>query len=43
MTPDYVGLAQINVTVPSLFAGAYPVLITQGGQTSNSPVMNVAE
>jgi len=43
MTPGYVGLAQIDVTVPSLATGAYPVVITQGGQASNGPVINVTE
>jgi uncharacterized protein (TIGR03437 family) len=42
LSPGFVGLAQINVKVPSLSSGVYPVVITQGGQMSNSPVMNVS-
>ena len=41
MAPGFVGLAQVDVQVPDLPAGTYPVVIKQGGQTSNSPVMDV--
>jgi adhesin/invasin len=41
MTPGFVGLGQINIVIPKLANGSYPVVVTQGGQTSNNPVMNV--
>jgi uncharacterized protein (TIGR03437 family) len=41
MSPGFVGLGQINMVIPKLAKGTYPVLVTQGGQTSNSPVMGV--
>jgi uncharacterized protein (TIGR03437 family) len=43
LSPGAVGLYQANFVVPSLpAAGAYPVVITIAGQTSNAPVMNVS-
>jgi len=42
LTPGSVGLYQANFIVPQLAAGAYPVVITIGGATSNNPVMNVS-
>jgi adhesin/invasin len=42
LAPGFVGLAQINVKVPNLATGEYPVVVTQEGQMSNSPVMNVS-
>ena len=42
LTPGSVGLYQANFIVPQLAAGAYPVVITIAGETSNSPVMNVS-
>ncbi len=41
MAPAFVGLAQIDVQVPDLPAGTYPIVIKQGGQTSNAPGMEV--
>jgi uncharacterized protein (TIGR03437 family) len=43
LSPGFVGLAQINVKIPTLSSGVYPVVITQGGQVSNGPVMNVSK
>lgn len=43
MTPGFVGLAQINVTVPALASGRYPVVIDQGEQTSNNPAVSVTQ
>jgi uncharacterized protein (TIGR03437 family) len=37
LAPDFVGVLQVNVTVPSgLAAGTYPLTITVGGKASNS-------
>ena len=42
LTPGGIGLYQANFTVPpSLAKGTYPVVITIGGQASNSPAMTV--
>ena len=41
MTPGLVGLAQINAKVPDLSPGTYAVMIVQGDQTSNAPVLAV--
>jgi uncharacterized protein (TIGR03437 family) len=43
MTPGFVGLGQINMQVPKLPAGSYPVVIKQGRQTRNSTVMSVTQ
>lgn len=42
LTPGSIGLYQANFMVPQLAKGAYPVVITIAGQTSNNPVMNVS-
>jgi uncharacterized protein (TIGR03437 family) len=43
LTAGAIGLYQANFVVPPLAAaGAYPVVITIAGQTSNNPVMNVS-
>jgi uncharacterized protein (TIGR03437 family) len=41
MSPGFVGLGQINLMVPKLAKGSYPVVIKQGAQTSNNPVISV--
>jgi len=41
MSPGFVGLGQINLMIPKLAKGTYPVVITQSGQTSNNPVLSV--
>jgi uncharacterized protein (TIGR03437 family) len=43
MSPGFVGLGQINLVIPKLANGSYPVVVTQGGQTSNNPVMSVTQ
>ena len=43
MSPGFVGLGQINMVIPKLANGTYPVVVTQGGQTSNNPVMSVTQ
>lgn len=42
LTPGSISLAQANVTVPSLPAGDYPVVVKVGGVASNAPVISVA-
>jgi uncharacterized protein (TIGR03437 family) len=42
-TPGFVSLLQINITVPSgLAAGSYPMVVTIGGQVSNSATVSIA-
>jgi uncharacterized protein (TIGR03437 family) len=41
LTPDSTGLAQVNVTVPSLPPGDYPVVVTVGNVASNRPLVSV--
>jgi uncharacterized protein (TIGR03437 family) len=42
LTPGFVGLAQMNIVVPSgLAAGVYPLTVTIDGQTSNSALVAV--
>jgi uncharacterized protein (TIGR03437 family) len=42
LTPGGIALAQANITVPNLATGDYPVAITVGGTTSNTPLISVA-
>jgi uncharacterized protein (TIGR03437 family) len=41
LTPGSIGLYQANFNVPQLAKGAYPVVISISGYSSNGPVMNV--
>src|SRR5579871_392822 len=41
MSPGFVGLGQVNLQIPKLAKGSYPVVLKQGGQTSNNPVISV--
>lgn len=41
MTPGFVGLAQANVTIPSLPSGQYALTLTVGGVASNTVQLNV--
>jgi uncharacterized protein (TIGR03437 family) len=41
MSPGFVGLGQINLMIPKLAKGSYPVVIKQGAQVSNNPVISV--
>lgn len=41
MTPGFVGLAQANVTLPSLPSGQYALTLTVGGVMSNTVQLNV--
>jgi uncharacterized protein (TIGR03437 family) len=43
LTPGFIALLQLNITVPSgLTAGNYPMIVTIGGQVSNSANVSVA-
>jgi uncharacterized protein (TIGR03437 family) len=42
LTPGFVGLLQLNITVPSgMAAGSYPMIVSIGGQASNSATVSV--
>jgi uncharacterized protein (TIGR03437 family) len=43
MSPGFVGLGQINMVIPKLANGTYPVVVTQGSQSSNNPMMSVTQ
>ncbi len=43
MAPGFVGLAQMDVQIPSLPTGTYPIVIKQGGATSNAPLIDVTQ
>jgi len=43
MSPGFVGLGQINMVIPKLANGTYPVVVTQGSQSSNNPVISVTQ
>jgi uncharacterized protein (TIGR03437 family) len=43
LTAGFVSLLQLNITVPSgLAAGNYPLVVTIGGQISNSATVSIA-
>jgi len=43
LTPGFVSLWQLNISVPSgLAAGSYPMIVTIGGQVSNSATVSIA-
>jgi uncharacterized protein (TIGR03437 family) len=41
--PGYVGLAQVNLVLPALAAGRYPVVISVDGEASNTAWLSVAD
>ena len=41
LAPGYAGLYQVNVLVPALAAGDYPLRITAGGVASNTATVTV--
>lgn len=43
LTPGSIALGQVNVVVPNLPPGDYPVVITAGGALSNGPLMSVGK
>jgi uncharacterized protein (TIGR03437 family) len=42
LAPGYVGLTQVNLLVPSLPSGDYPLAIVIGGWQSNSAIVSIA-
>jgi uncharacterized protein (TIGR03437 family) len=43
LTPGLISVLQLNITVPSgLAAGSYPMIVTIGGQVSNSATVSIA-
>jgi uncharacterized protein (TIGR03437 family) len=41
LTPGFIGLAQMNIVVPTLAPGVYPLVVTIDGQSSNSATIAV--
>ena len=41
LTPDFVGLMQVNLKVPNLAPGTYPLVITVNGEKSNAAMVTV--
>jgi len=39
LSPGFVGLYQVNIQIPDLAAGTYPVKITAGSAVSNTPTI----
>lgn len=43
LTPGFVGLMQVNLRVPALGAGTYPLVVTVGGEKSNSALFSIKQ
>ena len=41
LTPGFIGLAQMNIVVPTLAPGVYPLVVTIDGQSSNAATIAV--
>jgi uncharacterized protein (TIGR03437 family) len=41
LTPGFVGLIQVNLVVPALASGSYPVVLKANAFTSNAPLITV--
>jgi uncharacterized protein (TIGR03437 family) len=41
LTPGFVGLVQVNLVVPALTSGSYPVVLKANAFTSNAPLITV--
>jgi uncharacterized protein (TIGR03437 family) len=41
LAPNFPGVAQINLKIPQLSSGVYPVLVTIGGVVSNAVQLTV--
>lgn len=41
LTPQFIGLTQVNLKLPSLAPGTYPLVISAGGQQSNPAMITV--
>jgi len=42
LAPGFVGLLQMNVTIPDMPTGIYPLVVNIDGSTSNGPLINVS-
>ena len=42
LSPGFAGLGQVSVRIPNLPAGAYPLIINENGQSSNSAIITVS-
>jgi uncharacterized protein (TIGR03437 family) len=41
MAPGFVGLTQVNLKIPNLLPGDYPLVVTINGETSNASTITV--
>jgi len=41
LAPGFVGLAQVNIKIPNLTAGDYPLVVTVNGEKSNAAMVSV--
>lgn len=41
LTPQFIGLTQVNLKVPNMAAGTYPLIISVNGETSNQAMVTV--
>jgi uncharacterized protein (TIGR03437 family) len=41
LTPGFIGLMQVNVQIPAMAPGTYPVVVSIGGASSNSAMLTV--
>ena len=41
LTPGFIGLSQVNLKIPSLPAGTYPLVVSVDGQPSNAAMITV--
>jgi uncharacterized protein (TIGR03437 family) len=42
LAPLYPGVAQMNLKIPAIASGVYPLIITMGGQSSNAAQIAIA-
>jgi len=42
LAPGYAGVAQINLKVPALASGVYPLIVTAGGRASNAAQLAIS-
>jgi uncharacterized protein (TIGR03437 family) len=43
LSPGYVGVAQVNIIVPTMPPGSYPLVVTVNGVLSNSATISIAQ
>jgi uncharacterized protein (TIGR03437 family) len=41
LTPQFIGLTQVNLKVPSLPAGSYPLVVSVNGQASTAAMITI--